>query len=265
MLITERQFGIFKFVNVYFAEEPGTANIPDCDVITYHTYKNWGDIKEFDRKNYFTTTIDLSQDLDEIWSKIKRQHKRHIRRAEKDGTKVTISNNYEEFHQIHKRFLKQKKYRDLFDLKILSSKFMQKYGILFIAESQGETLGGNLYFIDGHNALLVCHAYQPNGNTNEKYKRIADANCYIHWEAIRYFKNLNIINYDFGGLGSNEININHQLSGLDYFMRSFGGNVIFQYEYRKFNSHFNRLLFQLWDFLLSFTYLLPRLIKIQPK
>jgi lipid II:glycine glycyltransferase (peptidoglycan interpeptide bridge formation enzyme) len=265
MFITERRFAFFKFVNVYFTGKPGTAVVPDYDVITYHTYENWGEIEGCTRGNYFTTTIDLSQDLDVIWSKIKRQHRRHIHRAEKDGTTVKISTNYEEFHQIHRKFLGQKNYRDLFGLKILSTEFMQKYGILFIAENQGKTLGGNLYYVDGNNALLVCHAYELERTTSEKYKKIADANCFIHWEAIRYFKNLNITNYDFGGLGSNEITINHQLSGLDYFMRSFGGDVIFQYQYRKFHSYFIRLLFQSWDFLLSLTFILPRLIKRHQK
>jgi len=265
MLITEKKFGIFKFVNVYFSEEPGTADIPDCDVIINHTYKNWGDIEGFERENNFTATIDLTQDLDEIWSRIKRQHRRHIRRAEKDGTRVIISDNYEEFHQIHKRFLKQKKYGDLFGLKTLSLETMQKFGILFIAVSQGETVGGNVYFLDGNNARLGCHAYLLKENNPDRYKQIADANCYLHWEAIRYFKNLNIINYDFGGLASNQTTINHQLSGLDYFIRSFGGNVIFQYEYRRFNSRFHRFLFHSWDFLYTLRYILPRLSKIQHK
>lgn len=97
MLITERKYSIFKILNVYFAEEPVTADIPDYDVVIYHTYKNWGIIKGFERINCFTTTIDLSQGIDEIWNKIKRQHKRHIRRAEKNGTMVTVSNNFEEF------------------------------------------------------------------------------------------------------------------------------------------------------------------------
>jgi len=249
MLITERKFGIYKIVNVYFAENLETADIPDYDIVTYHTFKNWGNIKGFDRTHCFTTTIDLSQGIDEIWNKIKRQHKRHIRRSEKNGTIVTVSDNFKEFHQIHKRFLKQKKYTGLVGIKILPLEFMQKYGILFIAENQGETLGGNLYFHDDHNALLICHAYQLNGNTIEGNKQIADANCYLHWEAMHYFKNLNVINYDLGGLGSNEIHINHQMHGLDYFKRSFGGNVIAQYEYRKFKSHFNKSLFSSLEFL----------------
>ena len=48
MLITERKFGIFTFVNVYFEEEPDTAPIPDCDVEIYHTYKDFGNIKGFE-------------------------------------------------------------------------------------------------------------------------------------------------------------------------------------------------------------------------
>jgi lipid II:glycine glycyltransferase (peptidoglycan interpeptide bridge formation enzyme) len=255
MLITQRKFGIFKIVNVYFPEEPGTADIPDFDVVTYYTYKNWGDIKRFDRINYFTTTIDLSQDIGEIWSKIKRQHKRHIRRAQNDGTNITVSNNFEEFHKIYKRFLKLKNYTNLFGLNILSSKFMQKFGILFIAENQGEILGGNLYYYDENNAVTISTAYQQFGDSIEKNKQISDANCYIHWEAIQYFKNLNVINYDLGGLHSNDIHINHQMHGLDYFKRSFGGEVIPQYAYRKFNSRFYKLLFHSWN---SWNFLLTR-------
>jgi len=252
MLITQRKFGIFKIVNVYFPEEPGTADIPDFDVVTYYTYKNWGDIKRFDRINYFTTTIDLSQDIGEIWSKIKRQHKRHIRRAQNDGTNITVSNNFEEFHKIYKRFLKLKNYDDPFGLNVPSSKFMQKYGILFIAKNEDKILGGNVYFLDKDNVLLVNNAYQKIGNTIENNKRSYDANCYIHWEAIQYFKNLNVINYDLGGLKSDEIKIHHKMSGLNYYKLSFGGDVFTQYEYRKFNSCFTKLLFHSWNFLRSF-------------
>ena len=72
MLITERNFGIFKFVNIYFVEEPVIENLPCCDVVTYHTYKNWGDIQGYEKKKCLTTIIDLSQDMNGIWNKIKR-------------------------------------------------------------------------------------------------------------------------------------------------------------------------------------------------
>jgi lipid II:glycine glycyltransferase (peptidoglycan interpeptide bridge formation enzyme) len=245
MLITERKFGIFKFVNIYFAEEPGTADVPDCDVITYHTYKNWGDIKGFDRTQYLVTKIDLSQDIDEIWNKIKRQHKRHIHRAEKNGTKVSVSSNYEKFHRIYKNFFKRKNFMDTFGLKILSLQFMQKYGILFIAENQGELMGGNFYFHDVHNAFLVDSAYQ----TIENKKQSADANCYLHWEAMKYFKNMGMINYDFGDVSCDDSEINHTMNGGEYFKRSFGGDVIPRYAYMKFNSRFSKLLFHSWNFL----------------
>ena len=251
MLITERKFGIFTFVNVYFAEVPGTADIPYCDFVTYHTNKDWGDIKGFDKLKSLTTTIDLSQDINDIWSKIHRQHKRHIRRAEKDGTDITVSNNYEKFHRFYKKFLNQKKYADPSGLNIPSSKFMQRYGILFIAEKNGETLGGDLYFHDKHNTLLAMHAYQNRENTIENKKRSTDANCYLHWEAMQYFKNMDIINFDLGDVSCDDININHQMNGGEYFKRSFGGDAISRFAYTKFNSRFNKLLFQSWNFLRS--------------
>ncbi len=74
MLITERRFGFFfNFVNIYFVEEPVTKNLPDCNVLTYHTYKNWDKIKGFEIIQCFTTTINLGQGIDEIWDKMNRQ------------------------------------------------------------------------------------------------------------------------------------------------------------------------------------------------
>jgi len=66
---------------------------------------------------------------------------------------------------------------------------------------------------------------------------------------MQYFKNQGFINYDFGGLKSGEISINHQMDGLDFFRRSFGGDVILHYQYRKYKSRFNKLLFQSSNFL----------------
>ena len=249
MLITEKKFGIYKIVNIFFVEEPVMVNIPDCDVVIYHTYKNWGDVEGFDRIQYPTTTIDLSQGIDDIWKKIHRQHKRHIRRAEKNGTKVSVSNNFAEFQRIYKRFLKQKNYADPSGLNIPSSKFIQKYGTLFIAENQGEILAGHVYFHDEDNALLVNGAYQIFGNTIDKYKLSADASCYLQWKAIQYFKNLDVINYDLGALKAGEINIHHKMPGLNYYKLSFGGKIISQYQYRKFNSRVHKLLFRSWKFL----------------
>ena len=252
MFITERKFGIFTFVNVYFAEEPGSADVPDGDVVIYHTYKNWGEINGFDRTEDLITKIDLSQDIDEIWNKVKRQHKRHIRRAERNGTRITVSNNYEKFHQIYKNFLKQKNYTDIFGLKVLSPQFMQKYGILFIAETGGEIKGGNFYVHDEKNAFLVDNAYQKIENTIENKKQSADMNCYLHWEAMKYFKNMDISNYDLGDVSRDDPQIDHTLNGGEYFKRSFGGEVVPRYTYMKFNSRLSKLLFPVWSSLRSF-------------
>jgi lipid II:glycine glycyltransferase (peptidoglycan interpeptide bridge formation enzyme) len=249
MLITERKYGIFKSVNVFFAELPGTADIPDCDLVTYHTYKNWGDIKGFERTNYLTTTIDLSQSIDVMWNKITRQHKRHIKRAVKNGTDITVSENYEWFYQVNKKCLKQKKLADPIGLNIRPSKFMQKYGTLFIAENHGEILGANLYFHDEKNALYVEGICKNIENNIENKKWSIDANCYLHWVAMKYFKNMHIINYDLGCVSCDDTKINHTMNGGEYFKRSFGGNVISRYTYVKFNSRFSKLLFHSWNHL----------------
>jgi hypothetical protein len=197
MIVTEKNFGGFKIGNIFFVEEPVPANILDYDVVTYHTNNDWGEIKGFERIQSRSAIIGLSQGIDRIWGKLNRQHKRHILRAEKQGIKVNISNKFEEYYQFNQIFLKQKNYADILGFNNFSSKFMQKYGILFIAENQGEILGGNLYFHDEDNPLSVSSAYQLFGNSIDKKKQIYDMNCYIHWEAMQYFNNLGIINYDF--------------------------------------------------------------------
>jgi lipid II:glycine glycyltransferase (peptidoglycan interpeptide bridge formation enzyme) len=248
MLITKRKFGIFNFGNIYFAEEPFSVALPDCNVITYYTYKNWGDIKGYEKNKCLRTIIDLTQECDAIWKRINRQHKRHIQRAEKNGTIVKMSNNYKEFHQIYKQFLKQKDVVDPFGLNILSSEFMQKYGVLFIVENQSEIIGGNLYFHDKDTAFVVSTAYKNFENTIENNKK-ADSNCYLHWKAMQYFKKMNITKYDLGDVSSDDIKISHKLNGGEYFKRCFGGEVVSLYKYTKFNSHANKLLFHLWNFL----------------
>ncbi len=76
-------------------------------------------------------------------------------------------------------------------------------------------------------------AYQL-GNSIDKKKQISESNCYIHWEAMQYFNSLGITNFDFGG--------------VNYFSRSFGGDIIPQYDYIKFNFPSNKLLFLSWNF-----------------
>jgi lipid II:glycine glycyltransferase (peptidoglycan interpeptide bridge formation enzyme) len=109
-------------------------------------------------------------------------------------------------------------------------------------------LGGNLYFHDKNNALLVCHAYQQIGDTIDNNKRIADANSYLHWEAMQYFKNKGIIRYDLGMLNCDEIYSNRQMSGGDYFKRKFGGEVVSEYNYVKFDSPMNKLLYLTYNY-----------------
>jgi lipid II:glycine glycyltransferase (peptidoglycan interpeptide bridge formation enzyme) len=164
------------------------------------------------------------------------------------GTTVSTSNNFEEFQRIYKKFLRQKNYADPFGINIPSSTLMQKYGTLLIAENQGKILAGNVYFHDEENALLIHGAYQIFGDTIDDNKLSVDASCYLQWEAMKYFKNQGVINFDLGGLDSDEIQIHHHMPGLNYYKLSFGGDVISQYEYRKINSRFNKLLFSSWNF-----------------
>lgn len=51
MLITKRKIGIFEITHIFFLEDPDSINIPNSDVVTYHTCLDCGDIKGFEKKN----------------------------------------------------------------------------------------------------------------------------------------------------------------------------------------------------------------------
>ena len=107
MIIFERNFCYFKFRSNFFNDQP--FNEGDCDFINFLCCKKKTELDGFTCCEYHTSIIDLTKDLDELWSKMSRSAcRRHIKRAEHMGIKIESENQYEEFYYLYRNFIYKK-------------------------------------------------------------------------------------------------------------------------------------------------------------
>jgi hypothetical protein len=185
-------------------------------------------LKGFTRSEFGTLIIDLTKDLDDIWSKFDKYYRKHINRAEREGVIIKLNQNYEEFYDINRSFRQLKGLPKFF----ISIDYMKKYGTLFIIEFDGEILGGCLCLEDKNNIRGLIAASKRLEVDREKSKLIGRANRLIHWYIIKYAKEKGIKEYDMGGFHNKKTG-NIQKDNIDFFKQGFGGEFTIQYIYEK--------------------------------
>jgi hypothetical protein len=230
---------IFSLRQIWFAEYP--FDVKGADRVIFKDCKNKIDAPGFSREETTTLVIDLAQDLDSIWKNMSRTSCRYeIHRAEKEGIKVKINQNFEDYIKIDKLFSKAKKRRSL----NLTREFLKKSGILFVAELNGEILGGYFYLRDDYNMEPLSNPSKRLNVDNKKSSLVGMGNRLIIWEAIKYAKEKGIKEYDFGGYYTGEEK-DEQKEKINMFKRSFGGKLVTRYNYRKDYS----IIYKLFSFI----------------
>jgi lipid II:glycine glycyltransferase (peptidoglycan interpeptide bridge formation enzyme) len=243
MLEIERKKYIFKTKEIWFSDYP--FDVKGHHSVVFRSCKNKVDIKGFMCEEFPTFVIDLTQDLDTIWKNMDIKSCRYgIKRAMRDGVRIKLNQNYEDFYEINKSF-REKKGLSLSSEKI---EIMKKYGTLFVAEFEGEILGGNLYLEDENNMRWLLGASKRLNVEKEKTILIGNANRLIIWQAINYAKEKGIKMFDMGGYygGGKGAEI---LDTPNLFKRSFGGKLATHYTYKKNYSklyRFAKIMYQLF-------------------
>lgn len=248
MLVIERNFCHFKFRNIFFYDLPFYEE--DCDFINFFCCRKRTELNGFSCCEYRTCTIDLTKDLDELWSKMSRSAcKRHIKRAERMGIEIESGNKYEEFYDMYEDFIYKKGYgRPLHKLDFPTLDVMEKYGKLFIAKYDKEIIAGQLYLEDSPNVMYCWISASKRLEVDKKRANlIGCANRLIHWEAIKYAKEKGIKEFDLGGLWSEKDADDPIKAGMNLFKLSFGGEVVVRYNYEKANSKRAKLAQVLWQ------------------
>jgi lipid II:glycine glycyltransferase (peptidoglycan interpeptide bridge formation enzyme) len=251
MQVINKKVFIFNVTEVYFSKNP--FDIEGCDYLIFPQCKNKVEAKGFICHKKLTSTIDLTKNLDTIWENFDKKSTRYsIKRAERENVIIKINHEYDQFFQIFKNFRIKKRlnsFLQIFGVGKISLDTIKKNGTLFVADYNGETLGGTLFLEDDSNIEMWFSASKRLEIENERRQLIGCANRLILWEVIKYAKQKGIKELDLGGLFlENEAEADPIKKGINSFKLSFGGEVVSVYSYDKFYSkslHLAYLLYRL--------------------
>ncbi|MFC1912759.1 hypothetical protein ACFLX7_00985 [Chloroflexota bacterium] len=237
----------FRIREIYFSEYP--YDVEGCPFVHFPSCKNKVEADGFTRVDYLTSVIDLTQDLDTIWRKLDYKSSRlPIKRAQREGIKVNINRDYDEFWQINRSFQRKKGFGPILGIGTPRVEIMKRYGTLFTAEYEGEILGGNIYLEDEANIRAWRWASTRLKVDREKAALIGRANRLLCWEAIQYAKEKGMKEFDWAGLASKEeANRDKGKKGRNSYKLSFGGEIVTRYSYRKISSKAYKLSYFLYN------------------
>jgi len=249
--IERRPLHLFKVKEIWFSEFP--FDVEDCDSVSFKALRNKVDAKGFVREEHATLVINLTKSLDEIWKAMDKSSCRYaINRAMKDGVKVKRNQNFDDFLNVYYSFRKRKglsSFASMFydpELEVMK----RKYGTLFVAEYDGEILGGCFFIHDKASIRWLVGASRRLEVDKQKATLIGNANRLIIWEAVKWAKEKGIEEFDLGGYSIKaENNPSDPRYGINKFKKSFGGELVKKYFYYKDYSRRLRSLRNIYNFL----------------
>jgi len=221
MLITEQKVAVFKIRELWFADKP--YDISGCHSVVFRACRNKVVANGFECSEFPTLIIDLTQELDTIWSNMSKKSCRYeIKRAVRDGVKVQGSTDFDGFYRLNKSFRKLKGLAGLVNVD-----YLWRYGTLFTATIDGELVAGQVYLEDENNIRWLLGASKRLESSNVL---VGCANRALVWEAIQYAKAKGIREFDFGGYHTGD---DPELKAINFFKQTFGGVLVTHYIYQK--------------------------------
>src|SRR3972149_8498271 len=104
--IEKEVLNLLRFKEVYYSKTP--YDIQGFHVVWFNCCTDRVNKQGFTRESTATLTIDLEQSLDQIWQNMDKSSCRYsIRRAQREGIKIKINQNYEEFCLVDRMFRKR--------------------------------------------------------------------------------------------------------------------------------------------------------------
>lgn len=250
MIITEKKILRYKIKEIHFSDYPEDIN--GCDFLSFQYCKNKVNPKGFSCRQELTSVINLNQDLEKIWQSMDNKSARYrIKRAERDGIKVFINEDYDEFFKLYRSFMKKRRLKSIFDIfgvGKISLETLKKYGTLFTAKHEGDILAGTIYLEDDSNIKSWIGVSNRYNIEPKKAMMTSGADRLIDWEAIKYAKEKGIKNFDLGGLWpEQEAKKDEQKKGINNYKLGMGGEVNTCYTYQKIYSKSYRLAYYLYN------------------
>ncbi|MDE1489878.1 hypothetical protein [Xenorhabdus bovienii] len=209
----------FKKFGITFTDKWNTTDISFVDLFKITSYKGGNDLPLFPlfiKENKRSIRNNLQDDLEKIWSELKKNTRNEINKISKQSPDFEINRiSEEEFILLYNKFVKEKK----LNLSLISINRLKKYGnnICYTSTTlNGEWCSIHVYLcIKDYVELLYSIT-----NSKVDNKTIGMINRFHHWSDFKYFKEKNYNIYDWGGIAFGE------LDGISKFKLSFGGNEI---------------------------------------
>ena len=177
--------------------------------------------------------IDLENDLDNLWKKVHSKHRNSIRKAEKSEVYVKFGR-----HELLDKETWARSGKNSYGLQFFKTMFdgMRENMLMVIAYKDREPQAGACYFL---NQKMCYYMYGASADHPE-----SGAANYLHWEVIKYLKELGVKKYSFVGCRINE-DENSKYHGIQRFKERFGGKLQQGYMFKMIISVWQYKLFHL--------------------
>jgi lipid II:glycine glycyltransferase (peptidoglycan interpeptide bridge formation enzyme) len=200
-----------------------------------------------------TLILDITKDDDALLQDMRKQTRYYIRRAKRDGVRVSISqdvSDLREFYEIHHDTTVRQDfssyslnyYKSFFENLNVNSDSPIKMEV-FLADYKDEKIAGALIIFFGDKA------FYSDGGSLTKYSKIPSS-YRIQWRAIKRAKELGCKTYNFwGGVSPDKENTNYPWYGIDLFKRGFGGERIEYIHAFDLGLTWKYKLTRIWEFI----------------
>lgn len=179
------------------------------------------------REKTFTYIIHLEQKSEDIKRKFNQNVQREINKAITQNVECSHELNLNKFYTFFSEFAKLKKiYQPKFDSMFvlkdnLHTSFAKLNGEIIVAHSYIKDIETGVVRLFQSASKRLDHHYDKN--------IIGQANKLLTFSDIEYFKVQGYKIYDFGGVALHTQN--KSLLGINHFKKSFGGQLIYNYNY----------------------------------
>lgn len=185
-----------------------------------------------------TLLTDLTRDMEDITADFRKNTRYEIRRAEREGITTSIKLNgeitpedIESFCRFFVEFWKRKnmeaesydKYYGEIDTYVKNKAF----AISRAFDREGTFLAVHTYIV-GDDFVRFYQSASALGDNKELNALIGNANRYLHYKDMEYFREKGILTYDWGGAGLSE-----DVKAITGFKEGFGGKEHYYYDSRE--------------------------------
>jgi len=222
MIIKKSKYG-FKSI-FYILEDVDDLNTlkKDYDRVSVYGYEKQN-LSGFSRRSKKTPLIYLNDSLEEIFGKFNSTTKKKIRRFERneDLRIVLKDNNFNEAYNLYKKHnyayggVPEGK-EDLNNLLLFSAYYNNEMVVAFFCYDSPKFL----------RAKVICSKTAEKSG-KEGIKIIANANCALVWEIVKFCKEHNYKAFDLGSINIKD----EERSGSVQFKMGFGAEIIDEYYY----------------------------------